>query len=352
MQVESTPMRTKINTWLVLATLLAAAAGGYFFWHSKPLELQTTQLKRGAAIKAVYATGVVEPTVNVPIAPRVAGKLTELLVDEGSRVHKGQAMARLEDANLQHGIEQLAAQELYARQALDRQENIVAQGLGAKADRDKAYAEWKAAKAATDKAREERSFMVLRSPSEGIVMRRDGEVGQYIAINQTVFYVAVEGSLRVSADVDEEDIPLVMKGQRVLIRADAFPAQVQEGQVQEVTPRGDTNTRSYRVRISLAADTPLRVGMTTDTNIIIETHDNVWLLPASAVNNGKVWLARGGKAVQTEVKSGINGDREVEILEGIGPDDVVILTPPASLKDGQRVTPASAASASSSTATK
>lgn len=342
-------MRKKTYPWLVLAALIVAGVV-YGLWHTKPLQVDTTQLKRGTAVQAVYATGVVEPTINVPIAPRAAGKLIELLVDEGAQVRKGQLMARLEDANLQHGIEQLQAQEHFAKLALDRQEQIDKLGLGIKAERDKAYAEWKAAKAATDRAQEERSFMLLRAPSDGIVMRRDGEVGQYIGVNQVLFYLAVAGDLRISADVDEEDIPLITKGQSVLIRADAYPTQVHEGQVLEITPRGDSTTRSYRVRISLPKDTPLKVGMTTDSNIIIEKHENVWLLPASTVSNNKVWLIRNQQAEQVEVKTGISGEREIEILDGLKPEDAVILTPPAELKAGQRVTPTTTVTASNSSA--
>ena len=340
-------MRKKTYPWLVLVALIIAGIA-YGLWHTQPPAVETTQLKRGTAVQAVYATGVVEPTINVPIAPRAAGKLSELLVDEGTQVHKGQLMARLEDANLQHGIEQLQAQEHFAKLALDRQEQIDKLGLGIKAERDKAFAEWKAAKAATDRAQEERAFMYLRAPSDGIVMRRDGEVGQYIGINQVMFYLAVAGDLRISADVDEEDIPLIAKGQSVLIRADAYPTQVHEGRVQEITPRGDSTTRSYRVRISLPKDTPLKVGMTTDSNIIIEKHENAWLLPASAITNNKVWLIRDQQAQKVEVKTGISGEREVEILDGLKPEDLVILTPPADLKAEQRVTPITTAAASSS----
>jgi len=258
----------KFRAWMLLPLLAAAGAGGYAWLHARPLVVELVHPHRGPAVLAVYATGVVEPTIDVPIAPRVAGKLVELRVDEGAHVRRGQVLARLEDANLQHGIEQLAAQEQYAKQALDRQESILARGLGAQADRDRALAEWRAAHAATDKAREEQGFMVLRSPADGLVIRRDGEVGQFIAVNQVVFHVAASESLRISADVDEEDIPLVARGQKVLVRADAFPQQVFAGSVLEVTPRGDASTRSYRVRIGIPADAPLRVGMTADTNIV------------------------------------------------------------------------------------
>ena len=327
----------KFRAWMLLPLFAVAGAGTWAWLRSRPLPVDVVHPHRGPAVLAVYATGVVEPTIDVPIAPRVAGKLVELRVDEGARVRKGQALARLEDSNLQHGIEQLDAQELYAKQALDRQDSILARGLGARADRDRAFAEWRAAKAATDKAREEQGFMVLRAPSDGLVIRRDGEVGQFIAVNQVVFHVAASESLRISADVDEEDIPLVARGQRVLVRADAFPQKVFEGQVLEVTPRGDASTRSYRVRVSVPKDSPLRVGMTADTNVIIEQHEGALLVPASAVKDGKAWLLRAGKARQVAPKLGIAGERDVEVLGGLSEQDEVLVSPPAELREGKRL---------------
>ena len=327
----------KFRAWMLLPLFAVAGAGTWAWLRSRPLPVDVVHPHRGPAVLAVYATGVVEPTIDVPIAPRVAGKLVELRVDEGTRVRKGQVLARLEDSNLQHGIEQLDAQELYTKQALDRQENILARGLGARADRDRAFAEWRAAHAATGKAREEQGFMVLRAPSDGLVIRRDGEVGQFIAVNQVVFHVAASESLRISADVDEEDIPLVARGQRVLVRADAFPKQVYEGLVLEVTPRGDASTRSYRVRVSVPAGAPLRVGMTADTNIIIEQHENALLVPAGAVKDGKAWVMRAGKAQQVAPSVGIAGERDIEVLAGLAEADEVLATPPADLRAGRRL---------------
>ena len=74
-------------------------------------------------------------------------------------------------------------------------------------------------------------------------------------------------------EIDEEDIPLVSPGQQVLIGADAFPDRVFEGRVQEITPKGDPIARSFRVRIALSGDTPLRTGMTADCNILIDRRE-------------------------------------------------------------------------------
>ena len=92
--------------WAVLLVILGAA--GYAFWlRLQPLELAVATATRGPAIDAVYATGIVEPSLEVRIAPRVAGRLRALLVDEGAEVRVGEPLARLEDADLRAATAEL-----------------------------------------------------------------------------------------------------------------------------------------------------------------------------------------------------------------------------------------------------
>lgn len=67
--------------------------------------------------------------------------------------------------------------------------------------------------------------MTLLAPAAGRIIRRDGEFGQLIEAGHKLFWISCCDQLRVSAEVDEEDIPLVKPGQKVLIRADAFPGR-------------------------------------------------------------------------------------------------------------------------------
>jgi RND family efflux transporter MFP subunit len=333
-------VRTYIK-WVLWVLAIVVVAIAFTVWRHHSIEVDAHVMQRGTAIQAVYATGTVEPSISVPIAPRVAGRLVELKVDEGDVVRKGQILARLEDADLQHQVDQFEAQERWAKQVYDRAETILNKGVGTAADRDKALADWQAAQAATKRGREQQNFMLLVSPDNGVVIRRDGEIGQYIAVNQALMYLATKAPLRISADVDEEDIALIKVGQAVSIHADAFPDKVFTGNVTEVTPKGDTTTRSYRVRIGLPADTPLRIGMTTDTNIIVEQHDQVALLPATAIVNDHstnfVWVLRNNALHRVEISVGINGERKTEVVKGLNADDLVIDVPLATFKEGQKV---------------
>lgn len=334
-------MRIYIKWALWIVAIVTVLAIALTVWRQHATEVAAHVMQHGTAIQAVYATGTVEPTISVPIAPRVAGRLVELKVDEGDVVRKGQVLARLEDANLQKATEQLEVQERWAKQVYERADSIFNRGVGTAVERDKALADWHAAQAATQRSREEQKFMVLAAPDNGIIMRRDGEVGQFIAVNQVLMQLATKAPLRISADVDEEDIAQVKIGQAVVIHADAFPDKVFDGKVIEVTPKGDITTRSYRVRVSLPMDTPLRVGMTTDTNIIVGQHEQAFLLPATAVVNEHstnfVWVVKNNALHRVEVSIGINGDRKVEVLKGLNADDVVADVAQATFKEGQRV---------------
>lgn len=324
-------------SWVLAFLAIASGAGVAGWWLWAPMTVSTATPERGPAVRAVYATGTVEPAVMMPIAPRVAGRIEELHVDEGSMVTKGQVLARLDDSDLERTVDELDAREHFAEEQYRRAEAVFRRGVGSAAERDRARTDWQAADAAAARARAQREFMRLTAPADGQILRRDGEIGELIPVNQPVFYLSCCEGLRISAAVDEEDIALVEPGQRVLVRADAFPERSFEATVKDITPMGDPVTRTYRVRITLPHDVPLRIGMTADTNIIVETRDDALLVPATAVREGAVWVVRDGRARRVTVTTGIQGALKVEVRDGLAEDDAVILSPPQELTDGARV---------------
>src|SRR5690606_1433876 len=101
----------------------------------------------------------------------------------------------------------------------------------------------------------------LTAPIDGIVLREDGEVGEIVTSNTILYRIGWLKPLLLIAQVNEEDIPKVEVGQTVLLRSDAFPGQRLTGSVRDITPAGDPVARTYRIRVLLPDDTPLRVGM-------------------------------------------------------------------------------------------
>lgn len=322
--------------WTIIVLGLLTAGGGVAWWRLGPVAVEITQPSRGAAVQAVYATGTVEPTVMLPLAPRTAGRLMELRVDEGAQVRTGQILARLEDADLQRSVDELTARAQFAKTQYDRAQELLDRRLGSVLERDQARAEWQAAEASAARARALQSFMTLTAPADGQILRRDGEIGQVIPANQAIFYFSRHAPLRIEAEVDEEDILLVQTGQRVLIRAPALPDQVLEGQVAAITPKGDAVNRSFRVRIEPKGEPPLRIGMTAEINIIVTERPNALLAPATAVVDGHVWTVRAGRLQRQPVQVGINGEFKIEIVSGLTENDLIVVRPASSLQEGRR----------------
>lgn len=323
--------------WIIAALVVLAAGLWFVRERLAPPAVELVTPVRGVAIDAVYATGTVEPSLEIRVAPRTPGRIVELLVDEGDTVKRGQLLARLDDADLRASVAELEARARYARGQFERTRELRRQALVAADALDRASADLEAAEAALRRARAMSAQMRLTAPSAGTIIRRDAEIGEYAAVNTPLFYLAGPEPLRISADVDEEDLPRVRIGQRVLIRADAFPDRSFEGRVSEITPRGDTVARSYRVRIAFAADAPLPIGMSTETNIVIEERDDALLLPVSALSGDAAWVYSQGRVTRRKLRLGVRAPERVEVLEGLGADESVVDAPPTSLREGQRV---------------
>ena len=328
--------------WILVIGVLAAA-GGVLWWREGPITVTVVTPTRGPAVEAIYATGTVEPSVMMPIAPRQAGHLVELNVDEGSRVRKGQALARLDDVDLNNMVEELAARARFARTQYQRTQELVRRNLLAQVELDRARSELDAAEASLKRASAQRDFMTLTAPADGLIIRRDGEIGQFIPVGQAVFVLSCCAPLRVTAEVDEEDILRVQVGQKAVLHADASPGQVFDGEVQEITPKGDPVARSYRVRIRLANPGRLQVGMTVDANLVVTERQNALLVPSTAIQNGAVWIVADGRLRRQAVRTGVAGATRTEILEGLTPDSQIVAMPSENLREGRaaRIRPSS-----------
>jgi RND family efflux transporter MFP subunit len=322
---------------LTLTILVVMSLGGWLWWHEAPVAVTVVSPTRGPAVEAIYATGTVEPSVMLPIASRTAGHLIELPVDEGDQVRKEQTLARLDDSDLANTVQELDARARLAHLNLQRMQELAQRKVVATVDLDQARAELEAAEAVLRRAQAQRAFLTLTAPADGLILRRDGEVGQFIPAGQAVFYLSCCAPLRVTADVDEEDIPRVRVGQKVVLHADALPDQVFDGEVSQITPKGDPVARTFRVRIRLADPAGLQIGMTVDANLIVTERQDALLVPSTALQKDALWLVADGKLRRQPVRTGVTGALRTEILDGLTMDAQIVATPTEDLRDGAAV---------------
>ncbi len=322
----------------------AIAVAAALIWYLTPPVYDVVHPVRGEAVEAVYATGTVEPTAMTPISARIGARLVSLEVDEGATIKKGQVLAQLERDDLRGALQQLEAQESFALADYRRYAALVRDGLIARQTYERSKSIWQAAHAAVEQARAQVGYMTLVAPADGVVIRRDGEIGQMLPVNQPLFWISTSAPLRVTADVDEEDIHRVRVGQEVLIRADALPGKIIDGHVTEITPKGDPVARTYRVRVSLPQKSGLMIGMTAETNIVTYRKANAVLVPAGSVVGGNaVWTIHDGKLARVSVLVGAKGTTAAEVRDGLGTEVEIVRTPANDFHDNKKLRARSAA---------
>jgi len=327
--------------------LLAAGALlvwlGWQAWAGMPVVAELALASRGQAVEAVYATGVVEPVRWARVGPLAIGRVAAILARDGDEVREGDVLARLDDRELRARLAELEARAGYWREELGRQAQLAERGYASRDARERAQSEYRQAAAAIAGQRHRIADLALVSSMDGMVLRQDGEVGETVDPRATLFWIGRPRPMRATADVDEEDIPRVEAGQVAQLRSDAFPGQVLHGRVEEVTPKGDPLAKTYRVRIALPGDTPLRIRMTVEANVVVREVPSTLLVPAAALRGTRearhVFVAAEGRARRRDLRTGIEGRSFAEVLEGLAKGEPVLADTPAGMADGARIRP-------------
>lgn len=319
----------------IVAVAGAAAAIG---WHVlKPQPVIAVTPARGDAAEIVYANGVVEPLIWAKVTPVVRERIVEQCNCEGERVAKGHVLARLDNSQVEASLAEHRARLTLAREEHRRQSVLVERNVGSQQAFDRTRSEVAQLESLIAGQQARLESYVLRAPSAGVVLRRDGEVGEVAELGSVLFWVGEPSPLIVTADVNEEDIPRVAVGQRALLRSDAFPGRTLEAVVDRITPKGDPVTKAYRVRFRLPDDTPLRIGMSTDVNIVIRVSGDTWLVPSVAVDGARIVVVDGGRARRRDIRTGIRGPAGIEVVSGVDASTRIVSPFPGHLADGARV---------------
>lgn len=325
------------RTAIALLALGALAAGWWIVYGRGPA-VSAVEPVRGTAAEIVYATGAVEPVRWAKVSSLIRGRIVELCYCEGEPIKKGDVLVRLDDRELQAQLGELRAREDFLKREMSRVTELIGRGASTVQAFERASSDLRQNQALISVQLEKLANYTITAPMDGIVLRRDGEVGEIAEAGQILFRVGVPKPLQVVAEVNEEDIPRVAIRQLVLLRTDAFPNRRIEGKVREITPMGDAVAKTYRIRVDLPDDTPLKPGMSVEANVITREKPGALLVPADAVQGSTVFVVDGDRVHKRAVEVGIRGTRNIEILSGVDERNRVISpVPPGDLTDGQRV---------------
>jgi RND family efflux transporter MFP subunit len=246
-----------------------------------------TMVYPSQVITELNASGYVVAQSKAAVASKGTGRLVALEVQEGSRVHKGDVIARLENDDLQADVDQTKAQLAAAKASLNEAESELTtsarnwqrfkilgeRDLIARAEVDTARDRWAKAKAAVEGARAnikasqaawERAailleYALIRAPFDGVILTKNADVGEVVTpfaaaanAKAAVVTIADLGSLMVETDVAEAFLPKVQLDQPCEIQLDALPHSRFAGKVDTIVPTADRTKGTVLVKVRFA----------------------------------------------------------------------------------------------------
>jgi membrane fusion protein, multidrug efflux system len=324
---------------LIFAVVLILAVAATAWWWLRGPAITVVRVTRGAAAEIVYATGAVEPETWSRSTPLVRGRIIERCRCEGKTVKAGDILARLDDKEALATLNDLRALEEFQNREFDRQAQLLARGVATSQAYQRAESDLARIKAQIAAQAQRLEYFKLVAPMDGTVLKEDGEVGDMVDPGTILYRIGLEKPLWVVADVNEEDIPRVHVGQKALLRTDAFAGQVLTGFVKQITPAGDPVSKTFRVRVGLPDDTPLRVGMSVEANIVSREKLDVILVPANAVADNSLLTIENNRVRPRKVEIGIHGAGFVEIVNGASEGELIASPATTNIKSGSRVRP-------------
>lgn len=369
-------------TWVLVLTVGILAIAWMVLW--RPVPVQIAHPDRGTIVQEAFGRGTVESQREAAVGFDLVGRLSDVLVDEGTRVTLGQELARLEtsqaEADLKSAttgiaaartsLKRLAAEEERARSLLltaereaTRTRALSDTGAITGTERDDAEDRVRVARADLDRvlaqraeatrgidvaaggAEQRRVAMVratLLAPFDGLVTRRLREPGDTVAIGTTVLRIVDTTRVYIRVAIDETVLPQLEIGQPTTI---VFPGTTSpvSGRVTRISWEADRQTHELFVDVTPdKLDRRIAIGQRADVRIELGRREQTLRVPIAMLHHDAVgpyvYADRDGRIAVVRPRFGITGTTHVEVLDGLAEHQTVLAatSTSASLPTGRR----------------
>ncbi len=356
-----------IKPLLIIIILL-----GVVYWFKfSPMPVETYKVERGNVASVVMGTGTLDAKVKMIISSKISGRLENIMTDQGDKVSKKQLLTTLDDdqlnlqvevaqANLitvESSVKKLQANLEYSQAVLDnaviffnRYKTLVSKNVVSQEKFDSATEELGTANAkyssakeamveAQNKVFEAQKVLKLRksqlddtqikAPFDGIITQRERDPGDIVIPGSAILSLISTNVLWVSAWVGETELAKVKVGQPVKIIFRSEPKRMFPGKVARIANKVDRETREFIVDATVK-ELPVNWAIGQRAEVYIETgnKNNVLLVPEKYIkwqnNISGVFVDNGGYSSWHPIKTGLQGNGFVEIINGVQAGDKVL----------------------------
>jgi RND family efflux transporter MFP subunit len=341
-----------------------------------------SQMYPSQILTLLNASGYVVAQRKAAVSSKITGRLVSLMVEEGSRVKKGQVIARLDDADAvaaldqaqanlkvsRFNLEEARAELREATLLLKRYKQMLDRSFLSQADYDACEARYQKAaaamtaseamvnaqSAALEGARVSYDNTFIRIPFDAVVLTKNADVGDVITplgaaanIKAAVVSIADMNSLQVEVDISESNLERIKTGQPCEIQLDALPGSRFRGVVHMIVPTVDRSKASIMVKVRfLDRDSRILPEMSAKVAFLsrpLKPDEKIplaVLVPSAVVTRqGEklVFVVNRDHVVETPIRCGNQFGDMVEVLSGVKVGDRVVMNPQSQLKDKARI---------------
>lgn len=382
------PGRRKKMPLVIAALILLLLTGGGLYLGgilvpAVSVDVTTvSQFYPSQSLSLLNASGYIVAQRKAAVASKVTGTLVALMVEEGSKIKKGDVIARMENidvsavrdqvaANLntaRAALEQARAERDNARKEYERYQQLVAKDYVSRSDYDVVETRYRkavdgvkaseaavhAGEAALKNAEASLDYTSIRAPFDAIVLTKNADIGDIVTpigaaanAKAAVVTIADMNSLQVEVDVSETSITTIRVGQPCDIQLDALPDMRFRGEVYAIVPTVDRSKATVLVKVRfLDKDRRMLPDMSAKVSFLPRRLAPEEMKPRLAAGRSALiersggtfaYLLEGNRVRETPVRVGARYGDMVEILSGLKAGDRVVVNPPKGLKDGSRI---------------
>lgn len=310
--------------------------------------VRVAPVEHAVLTEEIRAVGLLAPRDEARLSFKLGGVLEAVLVEEGQVVRRGQLLARLKSTEVEAGVSQASEAAAKAVRDLERGQALYKDGVATRENLDDLTTAARVAEAQLRSVQFNARYARIEAPADGVVLQKLAEANELIAPGQPVLVTG--GTTRgwiVKIGVADREVVQLAPGMPAKLELDAYPGREFPAKVYSVSRSADAVTSTFAVELHLVdADAGFSRGMVARVRLPRRADERalpVLVVPQTALleasaDRGAVMVLQGQDTVQRrDVRFGRLVGGRVEVLDGLKPDELVVVDGASFVTSGDRV---------------
>ncbi|PTX21411.1 RND family efflux transporter MFP subunit [Pontibacter mucosus] len=309
---------------------------------SEAIPVSITEVKTAQLDKSFRAQGNFAPIQSLTLLSETQGQIQKVLKRKGDKVKAGELLIQVESNTMSADLATAQTNAEKAKKDLARFENLAAGDAITQRQLEDARLAAKSTQAQLVAARQRLAKTRITAPISGEINEIYVEVGSYLNPGTKLYDIVNVDKLKLQVKVNESEVLLIGKGDKVTVKANAGSGQEYEGVVTAIAAQADPTLKfDVEVEVKNAANNNLRAGMYGTAFFEVAEQRDALLLPretiVGSIQNPNVYVVKDGKATMRKVKVGVVTQDQVEILDGVQPGEQIVRSGQINLREGINV---------------